>query len=689
MAMIESIRKRGMLAVIVVGAGMLLFLIPPDAIQSLTGKGANRDILEAGGHSMGAMEWTKELQSRRELFNYNNNEMGLLNDVMNDFVERSVLNKDYDRLGLTVTDEEFEGILFGDQLSPYVKRTFYNNMDSLSLKEKMRKNFDDMHDTNYDMYIGYKNMIIQRRLREKYDQLLKKGLYANSIEAKWAYKMVHDSVDVQFVAKGYTEIADSLVTFNEGDMRAYYNKHKKDEEWKQEESRTIAYLKFPVTASASDTAALLAELNDIKKLWANAKNDSAFVVEYGVTPNFIELGYHDFDYTGPENTQIMNDSIGSIIGPYIDFDYMRIAKIRSRKMEVDSVQARHILLKGDIKTEKPTLTARADSLKKVIKANNNFADMARQFGSDGTKDKGGDLGWFGRGQMVKPFEDACFDGKQGELQIVETQFGIHIVEVTAKKDARLTTKLAVIDRQVKPSPSTVSQAYNTANDVSLLFNDTIKLRDYADTSGYSLIPIPNVKRTSTALGSLTEASDIIRWAYRKDTELGAVSQPFQLESDYIIAALTEIREQGAPSFDNVKDKVKKEVANEKKAELIISQVKDAANLDEAAATLKTTVKKATLSMSRNNLPQSGTPGNEYEVVGLCFGIPENKMSVPIQGKGGVFILAPSGPVRMGAQTSNFIEDQDKMIKNLQGRSGVQIFNALKDEADVKDQRFDQ
>lgn len=689
MAMIDSIRKRGWLALVFVGLGMLLFLIPPDAINSLTGKGANRDIIRSAGKSMGATEWTNQLQTRRNLFNYTNNEMGLLNDVFNDFVEQSILESDYQEIGLKVTEEEFEGVLFGEILSPYVKRTFYNNLDSLSLKETMRKNFDDMRDNQYENYIGYKNMIIQRRMKEKYDQMIKRGLYANNIEAKFSYKFAHDTVSVQFIAKKYEEMADSLVSYDEGDLRAYYNKHKNDEDWKQVESRSVEYLSFPVQPSAADSAALITELKGLAEMWTKESDDSSFVVKHSITPNFVQLDYHDGDFPGPENVNIMTDSIGSVVGPYIDNNFLRIVRVRDRKMDVDSVKARHILLKGDLKTEKAKLMARADSIKKVISASKNFEDMAKQFGTDGTKDKGGDLGWFGRGQMVKPFEEACFNGAIGQLQTVESQFGIHVVEVTEKKAPMLTAKLVVLDREIKPSTATISGAYNLANDVSLLYNDTSKIRDYADTSGLSMVPAANLTRTSTAVGALQDATEIVRWSFREDAEVGTVSQPFQIGEDYIIAVLTEIKEKGSPSFENVKDRVKKELINEKKAEAFIAKIKDANNLQEAATALETQVKTADVNMVKNNIPSSGVAGNEFETIGLCFGIPQGKMSVPVQGKGGVFMIAPAGPLRSGPQTADFIEDQDKLIKNLQGRASVQIFNALKEAADVEDLRFDE
>lgn len=115
---------------------------------------------------------------------------------------------------------------------------------------------------------------------------------------------------------------------------------------------------------------------------------------------------------------------------YEDYKNFLLIQIRDNANQAqDSVRARHILLDGT-DMDRATLMARADSIKKVIEQKNNFEDMAFLYGTDGTSTSGGDLGYFSRGAMVKPFEDACFNGKVGEIQIVETDFGIHLVQVT-------------------------------------------------------------------------------------------------------------------------------------------------------------------------------------------------------------------------------------------------------------------
>ena len=92
---------------------------------------------------------------------------------------------------------------------------------------------------------------------------------------------------------------------------------------------------------------------------------------------------------------------------------------------VKQVSAAHIL----VKTEKE-----AKDIKEEILKGRGFADAAKRSSTCPSREKGGDLGWFGRGQMVKPFEDAAFNAKKGDLVgPVKTEFGWHLILVKDQK----------------------------------------------------------------------------------------------------------------------------------------------------------------------------------------------------------------------------------------------------------------
>lgn len=116
-------------------------------------------------------------------------------------------------------------------------------------------------------------------------------------------------------------------------------------------------------------------------------------------------------------------------------------------MQPEAVRASHILLKADTPEAKAAAKAKAQDLLTQIKGGADFAALAKQHSNDGSAQAGGDLGFFPRGQMVKPFEDAAFALKAGEVSpIVESEFGYHIIKSSERRDARTVPLAEVSDR---------------------------------------------------------------------------------------------------------------------------------------------------------------------------------------------------------------------------------------------------
>jgi peptidyl-prolyl cis-trans isomerase D len=683
MAMIEKIRNQRWLLIVVVGVSLLGFLINGAVLKWI--QGGNSDIGEINGETISVTEWMAAIDQQKLLFNYNGNETGLSNDTWNNLVESKLLMGEFEELGLSVSDEEYDEILFGEMTSPYVRQVIYQGQVDSTKRNSLRTNFDGMP---ANIATGYKSLISIKRMKEKYDLMVKKGQYANNLDGKWAFKQASDKVSLSYVVKTYAEIPDSTVTVTESDIRDYYNKHKNDREYKQESSRSVEYIKFPVRASSMDSTTLKAQLSDLSGSFRTEKGDSAFAAENANTPAKAFIKYHAGSFPEPYNTQVTSDSLGKIIGPFEYNSSFCIAKVSNRINQLDSVRARHILVKADrkIPAELATARAKADSIKNVIAKENNFEAMAAQYGTDGTKNSGGDLNWFGKGAMVKEFEDAAFSAAKGTLQIVVTDFGVHILEVTDQKIA--VAKVAIIDRRIEPSSGTRKDAYRLASDFSLNFADTASFRAAADTlnGGTVVTPGKNIKPNATNIPGLANGGTVVSWAY--GAELGEVSQPMMIDNDYIIAALTEIKERGVPTLENVYDKMKAEAIKEKKAEKYMEMMKQG-SLAEIATAVGSTVKtSADLTLKATNIPGSGVNTQEYEVIGIAFGMKKDFVSSPIKGKGGVYVLQKTSDVVEGVSDDNYTKDRETLATSTQNKAATAVFNSFKEEGEIEDNRYD-
>ena len=678
--MIEKIRNQRWLLITFVGIGLLGFLVNGAVLKWI--QGGSSGVGQINGHEVTPQEWQAAIKQQSRLFNYDGNEAALSSDTWNNLVENYLMSDEFDKLGLLVTEEESDEVTFGTYLSNYVKNTIYGGKDSTSMKEQMRKNFDGMDE---EMATGWKNLIKAKRQREKFDAMVKHGLYVNNVDGKWAFKQNNDKVSVDYVVKTYAEIPDSTVTVSDSDIRSYYNKHKADREYKiLETSRGIEYIKFPVVASSADSTVLKSTLTDLMPAFRMATNDSSFAMINAANPNMAKVSYKGGMFAGTIDSQIQNDSVGKVVGPFLDGTNMKIAKIGKRSMEVDSVQARHILLAEKGAAGK----AKADSLKKVIVKDKSFAAMAALYGTDGTKDKGGDLGMFTRGAMVKEFENACFNGKIGEVQVIETSFGVHLVEVTKKNSPKLVTTIYVVDKPIKASSSTVKSAYSLAGDFSLNFTDSASFRNAADTlrGGTPIVPAGNIRANSTTIPGLANSGSLVEWTF--SAEVGEVSQPVLVDDQYIIALLTEERKRGIPSFENIKDKMKEEATKEKKAEMYIEKMKSG-SLAEIATAVASQVKKGeNLTLRSTNIPGSGVNQPESELIGTCFGLKKDFISAPIKGKGGIYVVQKTADLTEGQSQDNYVSDRNSAMTTLQQRAPMSVFNSLKEEGKIEDNRFE-
>jgi peptidyl-prolyl cis-trans isomerase D len=687
MAMISTLRKQGWLVLAIVGIGIVGFLIPYDAVMAMFG-GPSDKVGVINGETIKQDQWRAMLQEQSELFSYNNSQAhGLENDVWNNLIENTLLQPEYQSLGLMVTDEELDEILFGNFLSTYVKSTFYQGQDSLPFKEQMRESFKQMETEKPNLFVGYRRLVVEKRLKEKYDALVSAGAYVNSLDAKSLFHQSNDKASIVYVVKPYAQIMESEISFSNEDIENYYNEHKNDRDFKQERSRTIAYVRIPLVTSASDSAATIESLQALAasfKASKNAKEDSLFAAVNGGNPANAKVKYAAGSFPEPFNTQMSSDSIGIVMGPFVTEGVARVVKLTSRGTEVDSVQARHILFKEKGAVGK----AKADSLKKEIQSKKNFAEMATKYSTDpGSAIKGGDLGMFARGAMVPEFDAACFNGKVGDLQVVESQFGTHLIEVTKKGAPKPVTYYAQVERPVAPSAATKKETYQKAIDFIQNHGDSVSFRAGAVESYGGLTYSPNVRPEATAVSGVQNASEIIGWTFNPETEEGSISQPISVDDGIVVVCLMEMKEKGVPSLRNVYDRVKQEVIKEKKAEKYMA-IMTGSSMEEIAGKVSGQVKTfENLSMAMRNIPESGVSETESAAVGAAFGLPTGNISAPIKGKGGIYVIQRAADVTRVESPDNYVAFRKDKMRGQKASAPMTLFNSLREAAEIEDYRF--
>lgn len=692
MAVLSKIRNRAGLLIIIIGLAMLSFILG-DILSSGNSvfQSNQNEIAEVGSRTVTFQEYEARVQQSAENYKINTKQTSIDESTMeslrqqtwNQMLREIIMADEVMELGIAVTPEEVFDMVQGPNPHPSVKQAFTNKeTGQFNSQDVVRflKNMDnDKTGATRAQWVAFEKGIRDERVSQKYNNLVKKGLYVTTAQAQAGYVDDNKTAEIDYIAKRFNSVPDTAVVVSEEELKAYYNAHKKD--YEQEASRKIEYVTFDVVPSEQDKKEILEELAEMKNDFKNAEDDSLFInanSETKYSENFVKKGgfpaiIDSLVFTLPED---------SVIGPYLENDSYKISKIVKTRTAPDSVKARHILLKIEGDTAK-TL-AKADSLKSAIKKGKKFADLAAQYSEDpGSKEKGGDLGWFQEGAMVKPFNDAAFNGKKGNLPIVTSQFGVHLIEIMDKGPESKKIALGSIERKITPSSKTYQQYYGQASEFSAnnqtgdAFNTTITQK------GLNRKVAEQVKETDRSIPGLDNPREMIRWAY--EAEKGEVSKVFEFGDRFVIAHLADIREKGIATLDNVRTEVEIKAREEKKAENFIAEFEKAGGtkLEDVSAKLNAPVQKA--SNMKFSVPNIAGLGNEPALVGTVFGMSQNKLSKPVKGSSGVYMVMVS-KFTEAPETKDYSVARNRISGNLQSRVEYEVFTALQKNADVEDRR---
>ena len=681
--MIEQIRNRQGLLLGMIGVGMLGFLIPYDAVLALMGQGNARDVGSVGGESISALDYRMELEERRRL-GFSGEQ--LQDEVWGDITSNIVLEDTYNELGIEVTDAEFQEMLFGNLDSPYMSRAFFSNGEN---KAMWQQNFGAMLTTDQGKVnlLSYKKLILAKRKKEKLDALMADAVYTNSIEGKYEHINAERTAEIQYVVKLYKNIPDGEVSVSDRVVKAYYNAHKGDPQYQQNEGRDISYVKIPLGASESDIKAMEVELEDVADEWKGAEDVEAFAKAANDGQEDIRnlrLAQVELDVN---ESKFFEESAGTVVGPYTKNGMMSVAQVLERTMVPDeAAKCRHILLTAkDAKdeAEMAELGQRADSLKRVLRNGGEFDDLVQRFSGDpGSKSTGGVYDFFPRGRMVKPFEDFCFDKPVGAIGWVETTYGVHLIEVLDRRSEVEEVRVAFITRKVGASATTARDAYAQASEFAINATDKESLMAAAAEAGYATGEANSIAPAARSIAGVRDAAEIVGWTFR--SEQGEVSNPILTPDFYIVAHLDQITEAGEPTLEAVEEQMRTGAMNLAKGELYAEKMVGA-NLDEVAGAVGETVKTGrNLSVKFPTVRGSGA-GSEPLVAGAALSIPIGNMSSAIVGEEGVWVIAPQNVTEASSKDS-YLEEQSNIATRARANFPFTVLNAMQKKADIDDNR---
>ncbi len=713
MSILESIRSKTALLVGIVGLALVIFVL-----ESLLGSGSalfqSNDTLvgKIAGDKIDYPAFTAKVNEQLASIQKNNPnaqvddkmKAQITDAVWNQMINDRVMKTQYDKLGVTVSDDELYDLMLvhphqyviqqlTDQQTGKVYDGFAKPDGTLDLA-KLNQWVSGMDAEKENFWKQLEKQIREVRTAEKYNNLIKKGLYVTTAEAKDAFISQTKQTNANFVLKRYDSVVDSTVKVSDDEISAYYNKHQNDFKV-AETTRKMEYITFDVMPSKGDFEALYKDAQRIATDFKErtVKEDSSFIAQESEGGQVSIANYSKKNMI-IQDSSVFNSPKGTVFGPTTEGTFIKIYKLSDVKSIADSAKVRHILIGlQSQKTQKQRTQVQAkrvaDSLLTLLKLKVvSFDSLVKTVSDDmGSIDKGGDYGWFDENKgFVDGFKNAGLEGIIGNITIVPTQFGYHIIEVlNVSKTRHNAYQVAQISKLIAPSSETSQEYYKQASDFSGK-NATAELFNKAIEEGkLNKRLLDNVKENDKDLQGLQDAKELVRWAYK--SKKGDISQVFEFKDRFVVANLVGVNQKGIVALEEVKETVTAKAIKDKKAELFLAEFAAKANglksIDEVATKMGLTVEKAeNINFASNNV---GAIGREDALIGTASVMKAGAITNAIKGDNGVFVVSVL-TVNEVTLPKEFKNKQKEMEQMNGGKVDYELYEALKEKANIEDHR---
>ena len=703
MSIIQTIREKGAVITIATLAIALIGFMLMDSGKSGLLSGNQTTLGSVNGEKIDYKDFNKKTEEMEQ--QYPNAGSGQRNQIMqsvwDQMVAEKVVSAEFDKLGIVFTPKEMSSIMFSQDAPPQLKQAFTDKETGQYDIEQAKQWWLSMKKNKND---EQKNAILSQvidpmqlnSLYNKYTSMIAGSIY----HPKWLDKQQQEEENqfatISYVAVPYSIVSDSAIKITDGDITDYVNKHKK--QYEQEAGRMISYVVFNGSANGEDSARIRASLAQLKPEFVADTNAKFFLGK-----NSTAIPYFD-GYTPGSKIQVPNKdsiiamSVGEVYGPYLDGNNYVLAKKVSSKILPDSIKCRHILLGTmDPQTQQPTIpdsTAKriADSIDVAIKGGASFDQLEQKYSTDqAAKAQNGvmtfDILTVQGENFAKEFGQFLLNNPVGTKQVIKTQFGYHYIEILSEVNPEPAYKIAYLAKDLAPSDETVNKANTDA--IKLSGNTDMKsFNSYVAKNGLNKVDVPNpIKENDFQLGGLQDARPIVKWAF--EAKDGAVSEPFSVKDDFIVAVVDRTIKAGVPDAATARPMVETIVRTMKKADEIKKKLNNPTTLQAAATAYNLQVlntgEDSTLTFNAQII--NGI-GNEPKIAGASFNKEyQTKVSPAIAGNTGVFVIKVNSIGAKAPLPEEIVKQQNmqKTINQVQSALG-QSFESLKKMATIKDQR---
>lgn len=491
--------------------------------------------------------------------------------VWQSLVQQTLVQQEIKKLGITVSDSEIlDWIYQSPQTLPdAIKQSFIDStgnfniaayQQALAMKTKEATQFWNQVE-NY-----LRELILSRKLQAA----VTGSILVPESDVLQKYNETYKKSTFQFALFDLNSITDTnLYAVSEDEMRKYYEDNK--DEFKQEAAVKFRYTVFNDNPTADDSATTKKMLGAlIKDFKSVAEADSALIKFVTISsqtpfnndfqkPNAISKGALNFLFSAQP---------GDVSEVIIDQDGYKVVRLLETKTSEDTyVKASHILV--NFGTDTAAAKKKADEIYARIKAGENINTLAQQLSEDpSAKANGGDLGWFGKGAMVKEFEEAAFNNAPGSVVgPVKTSFGFHIIKVEDKANKEF--RFAELKETVKAGARTRDNAKKSAIDFVKMVDDGANFDTLAKNMKLTVAVTPEITKDGF-VPLAAQNKTLINWGF--DSKVGKTHSPVKVQGGYGVYQIAEKISEGYKNYDSIKTTlIKPKLVFEKKISVLMAQ----------------------------------------------------------------------------------------------------------------------
>jgi peptidyl-prolyl cis-trans isomerase D len=689
MAVLSKIRERSMFLIIIIGLALFAFVLDPSTLGDFFTSSKVNEIGEINGESISREEFVQELEDYKQQAGGQVSEMQAAKTVWDNILRKKIYKNQLTQAGITIGEADVWKELVN---APFVQNNPQYQTESGLFNESKFKQFlateKQKNTAMWSQWSSYMNQIRDNAETNTYNNLVTAGLGASLKEGELEYLLDNTKLNAQFVYIPYTSISDSLVKIKKSEVEKYIKSHEND--FKVEATRDISYVQLNIIPTAADEEVIK---NDVVALIEDLKqsaNESAFLAE-NASDTSINENFQFKNLVNKETSaEIFEANIGDVVGPYKDKEFFKISKITEISQMPDSTRASHILIPfvgsqrvaADVTRTEDEAKVLADSLLSVVKSSvSKFGDLAKTFSSDlASGAKEGDLDWFTYERMTPLFRDFSFQGKKGDIGVVKTPFGFHVIKIDDQKNSQKVVKLATYGRKIVASEATENVTFRNAEEFALAISKDNKFDNLANEKKYEPRSAVGLKVLDENVAGLGNQRQIVSWAFGKETKVNDFKR-FDLDGSHVVAFVTSSEEKGLMSAEKATNTIRPILLNEKKAALISNKLKGSSLA--AIATANNTTVRASNGLTLKSPTLSGV-GVEPKIVGAMYNSALNKVVNSVEGDRGVYAFMVTSK-EVATALPNY-DTNRKRISEARKRLTFKMYEAIKNSSNVEDNR---